>query len=701
MGPEAGHCHYVRLRLTDEALVCTDLYRSMILPSGPANTICPVEGNVICASHLAYLVNLNLKESSNPYHASTNTVHTIFSKPTQHQDQREFLTVAEIDHSISVFKEDSPTLIGSLRTENEVLAADIWWIGHHPKNSSQDLTNRMAQPEYALAAVNKDGTLEIFPEPFGFPAASSGKNAESLKARMKHRSRPSAAQVKIVRAEKETEQVPLIGASFQGNQIILAWVEGGLNVIFDTIRWRDEETSILLLKDATEIVKRKSGAGLGAVSMNGAKDMGRSHVDDSHAVVANGADVDDVSMDEVGQQVIDISSAEEEGASEGGQPVARLSGSREDVEDEGKDEDGDNLADEEDEDMEDAGSRDGSPEQEVGSPSFGDLIRASASDPIDVPHNLPDDHPQSLVPANSTSVQPLSSGLSLGTVLTQSLRTNDTNLLETCFHTQDLPTVRATIERLDSSFATILLQRLAERLHSRPGRAGSLMVWVQWTLVAHGGYLAGQPEMMRRLRNLHKVVKERAGSLQSLLNLKGKLDMLEAQMNLRRSVLERGRGANAEEEDDEDAVIYVEGQEEDDSSDEDELDNQGGGSDDDDEHTDAFSSRASQTRLSKDTDVQRNQVEANGDEDDDMPPTTTGPPIDSEAASDSDEDGMIDDEASETDNASSDELDDEDIDHDSIDISSSDEEAPPPPPPDKKRAKGTGKLSNGIGPRGH
>ena len=161
--------------------------------------------------------------------------------------------------------------------------------------------------------------------------------------------------------------------------------------------------------------------------------------------------------------------------------------------------------------------------------------------------------------------------MSLATVLTQSLRTNDTSLLETCLHTRDLSTVRSTIERLDSSFASDLLQRLAERLHSRPGRAGSLMVWIQWTLVAHGGYLAGQPEVMRKLKNLHKVVKERAGSLQSLLNLKGKLDMLEAQMNLRRHVLGKGKGKNVGNDDDE-AVIYVEGQETEDEDFDDEED---------------------------------------------------------------------------------------------------------------------------------
>ena len=713
----------------------TNFYSSMTLPSGPANTICPTESNVICASHLAYLVDLDLEESSAAYNASTNTVHTVISKTGRPKDQKQFLTIAEIDHSINVFEEGSSILMGTLRTENEILEADLWTIGHHPKDKSQDPSVRMTQPEQTLAALNKDGVLEIFPEPFDFSAASSGQNTDSLKARMKHRSRPSTAQVKITRPGKSAEQVPLIAASFQDNYIVMAWVEGGVKVLFETLKWREEETRFLLLRGTIEIIQHKTGVGLEAVTMNGAKDMGRSLVDDSHAVVADGADADDVSMDEMDQDVIDISSAEESSEFAEDEPVTKPSGVQKDAGIDEQDEQGSNFVDEEDEIMGDAGSQEEPVEQEVGSPTFGDLIRANASDPIDVATHLPDNHAQSLVPANPTSLQPLSSGLSLGTVLTQALRTNDTNLLETCFHTQDLSTVRATIERLESSFATALLQRLAERLHSRPGRAGSLMVWIQWTLVAHGGYLAGQPKMMRKLRSLHKVVRERASSLQSLLSLKGKLDMLEAQMNLRRSVLERGRGGNVDDEDeDKDAVIYVEGQEDDDDDEEEEdLDSEDDdGSDDDGEPgaMDTLNPRSSRSRRSYETGTRRKQIGANnhvdseggaaeGEEqqqEDAMRPTTNGHVTDTDSDSEEDEeDDMLDNEAlSESDQNTSDELDagDEEIDHDSVDdISSSDDddddnderETNPPSPPSRvqpapsgNKSRGKAKLSNGT-----
>jgi len=94
------------------------------------------------------------------------------------------------------------------------------------------------------------------------------------------------------------------------------------------------------------------------------------------------------------------------------------------------------------------------------------------------------------------------------------------------------------------------------------------MSWVQWTLVAHGGALAAEPDLVRRLKDLNRVLEERSRGLNSLLTLKGKLDMLEAQMQLRRgnrmrrSGASRNRGgSDGEAEEDEEGVIYVEGEE--------------------------------------------------------------------------------------------------------------------------------------------
>ncbi|KAL6855732.1 Dip2/Utp12 family domain-containing protein [Trichoderma novae-zelandiae] len=200
---------------------------------------------------------------------------------------------------------------------------------------------------------------------------------------------------------------------------------------------------------------------------------------------------------------------------------------------------------------------------EATSPSFGELLRGSEA--IDVTAMLRQSSTGSnaVAQASRSAIAP-PSHQSLTTVLTQALKTDDTDLLESCLHTTDIHTIRNTIERIDSSLAGMLLNKLAARLHRRPGRAGTLMTWVQWTLVAHGGALAAQPKLLHDLNSLQKVLAERAKGLNSLLALKGKLDILEGQMELRRR-MQRSAGllGEGDEDADEEDVIYVEGEERD------------------------------------------------------------------------------------------------------------------------------------------
>nr|POE46859.1 u3 small nucleolar rna-associated protein 5 [Quercus suber] len=227
----------------------------------------------------------------------------------------------------------------------------------------------------------------------------------------------------------------------------------------------------------------------------------------------------------------------------------------------------------EDEEMEDAPAReengigadaDGDDQDE---PTFGDMLRARHVQPIDVRASLPDLTEQSAVaPASSYTALGIPASTSLFTFLTQSLKTNDQEQLERCFQVKDLNSVRATIQRLQSHLVATLLKRIAERIHKRPGRMAQLMIWVQWSLVTHGGYLASQPDVMKHLRALSQVVRERAAGLQPLLHVKGKLDMLASQLVARKAVQAASRGLRADEDDDEEAVTYVEDRDGDDDS---------------------------------------------------------------------------------------------------------------------------------------
>ncbi|KAI1745516.1 NUC189-domain-containing protein [Xylaria scruposa] len=194
-------------------------------------------------------------------------------------------------------------------------------------------------------------------------------------------------------------------------------------------------------------------------------------------------------------------------------------------------------------------------DQELAPPTLGELARAHGT--IDVPSALT---PQSnAVATQGRSLAPPSSS-SMGTVLSQALRTDDSDLLESCLRVTDIRTIDNTVQRLDSTLAGILLAKLASRMHRRPGRAGSLMTWVQSTLICHGGALAAQPGLVKRLSELQRVLDERARGLNSLLALKGKLDLMNAQLKLRR------KEGNSEVEDDvqdDEGIIYVEGEDSD------------------------------------------------------------------------------------------------------------------------------------------
>ena len=686
--------------MTREPLLTS--HRSLKAPAASVTTLCPAKQYMLCASHTAYLLDLEEKKELHSFTASSNPVHTIIVPGQSSTSLSAFLTASKTERAINVFDVPGRKLAGTLVPAAETICLAF--------SSSQETNAYDKQGETAadgislsaqlLAAVNKDGTIELFLSPFELARVSKPPDSESSKARRKGTAKKAAAVIKITRAENSSGVVPVLNVAFEDNEIVMAWTEGGVNILFERIRWREEGTGRILLAGVHEIVKTKVGAGVRAAITNGIKDTAQSRVDDSHTVVANGIDMQK-GMDP--SSAIDVSSANDESEyseeADNEDEVLRPEPFTQPAsQDDGKQQPKplSQLTSQDNEDVEmqvseeqDAvtGREEIEPEEDQADtePSFGEMVRANAQQAIDVQASFPPQTSQVVATVGERSHQ-LPSGMSLGTVLTQSLRTNDVSLLESCFHSGDLRTVRATIERIDSSLATVLLQRLAERLYSRPGRAGSLMVWIQWTLVAHGGYLASQPEVMKKLTSLHRVVAERANSLQSLLSLKGKLDMLEAQMNLRKSMKAQSSAANAMDDNDEEGVIYVEGQEE--SASEDEADNAVQSS-----QTDR---KEIQRSFGDDSDSESDGVDDAEGEEGEMPTTMNGvvrEPEDED--SESGNEGIIDDEAVPTDQDSDDDISPDEVDHE--DISSVDSEASSEAedvPPAKKLAKA--KLANGL-----
>lgn len=372
--------------------------------------------------------------------------------------------------------------------------------------------------------------------------------------------------------------------------------------------------------------KRKLPQKLAQPKVNqSAKALGKGNLNDSRTVVSAGGNTMQARTNGT-KDIVEISS--DEGSDDEEEDSADESAGEESEEETSKDD----IA------MTDADAPIPEDGEENGE-SFGDLVRANA-EIIDVAGAF--EEPNAVAYPKGSQIQP-PSGTSLGTVLAQALRTNDVSLLESCFHVTDVQIVRNTIQRLESPLAGKLLQKLAERLHRRPGRAGTLMVWVQWTLVAHGGYLATQKDLIQKLSELNKVIEERAKGLQPLLSLKGKLDMLDAQIELRRSMQNQRLRMDEDEEDE--GIIYVEGQESDDEE-----------------------PVAKPQRLARNGELE-DFSEDDSEISEDMP-TTNGVIAESDEEESSDGDNLLDDEAEETDEDTGDE---DEVDHDDVD--SEDEES--------------------------
>lgn len=501
----------------------------------------PVPSNVpvVCASQAPVLIDVeNPEKEPVKFPAMPNQIRNVISSSSESAAEGSFLA-SDGQRFINVFDASTQKLVRNLVAEQDV--------------SSISLHNSDSAEKEILAAVTEDGTIELFTKPFVQPqSAQSG----SAKANRKQMTQKANASLKIIRSESSSACVSVVSTVFHGNEIVVAYAEGGVIPVFERVKCIDENTDELAFTGVKAVAKTKSTTAIASVSTNGAKNVQESRVDESHAVVESGNIVDDdIEMQDT-QDAASVSGDEDSDIDDNVKPTAT----------EKKSKAAKNAPADEDVEMDNAESDDEEDEEEEGAePSFGELLRANAGGEVDVEAELDDDlNLGALVPGKpAAAVQQIPTGVSLSTVLTQSLKTNDNAMLESCFHTSDINIIRTTIQRLESSLAATLLQKLAERLSSRPGRYGHLLLWVQWVCVAHGGALAGQPELLKRMSTLYKVMDQRSSSLSSLLLLKGKLDMLEAQLSLRKDIQKGGDGMDSE---DEDNIIYVEGQDDDSDS---------------------------------------------------------------------------------------------------------------------------------------
>lgn len=483
----------------------------------------------------------------------------------------ELFLASDPGRPMNVYDIEQQKLVKTLIAGAEVRSVDL----------SNELSEKVEASNQILLATTVGGTIELFTNPFGSPSPSDLKSGGSKSRRVNLTSK-SDASVRIILPDGKGASLDVVQSSFQGPDVVVAWAANGVDVVFERIHWRDELTGKLSFRGLKEIVRSKKSSMLNSINVHGTKDPSKAYIDESQAVVLDVPT--QAAMGNPQAEAISISSEDDAddvlGSEDDKSRAAIVLNHHSDTDPSEKKAAGTVAASDQEMEEVDVGleqsahvSHASVSDEGDTEPTFGDLVEArAAADPISIADAIADAGSNALISrpkGDKSSLQNLPSGHSLSTVLTQALRTNDQSLLETCFHETDTGTIRLTIQRMDSSLAGLLLQKLAERV-SRPGRYAQLLVWIQWICVAHGGIVASRPDALQKIRNLNSALTRRSHALDSLLLLKGKLDMLDAQVGLRRTMAaQRGRitGQHTSKDD----VIYIEGQDESSSSDDDDM----------------------------------------------------------------------------------------------------------------------------------
>ena len=551
--------------------------------------------HIFYASHTVHRINLEDPEHRVDFPASTTSVQAmVLSSPDANGKSLKLLTSTHSNQHMLVFDLSSTDILVTLIAQSDIISLSYFPVTHnmieHDSRRQVDL----------LAVVTVDHKVEIFTDPFNASnlVPEQGQNTQKLGRRA--RVKKSAATVQLQRRAAARSPIRILKGCLKENALLIAWVEDGMNVCFEEIPCTDPMSGeftlsgFVLLPVLESTIHTKRGIGLTEELKNGK----RVNVNESHVTVLHGGKAEVAEHPNHRTEVIDISSAVEDTDSSDNERNNFQSSNQSQF----------NIIKETTNPSAISSLELHDRVNSEEAPSFGEMITAAIAKPFEVAVVSANSKAQELIPLTDRSTEP-STNLTFSVLLPQALGTNDNILLERCLHVADTNMIRATIERLNPTMAAALLQKLAERLHSRPGRAGTLLVWIQWTLVAHGGYLGTQIASVKKLGALYRTVRERANSLQPLLSLKGKLDMLEAQTNLRRLIQERLGNRIVEDQIKERAAVYVEGQDE--TSSEDDLIYKEQGRD---RETSAFSGFTSPVSFTNNHGLEQPSDDAEGDD---------------------------------------------------------------------------------------
>ena len=374
---------------------------------------------IICASSTPFVINLGQTAEAHfqSFPSMRNPVHALHRSGVDGISSTEFFLAADADRYLNIFDLKQKTLVRTLISGAGVTSTDFL----STKSDAVDTWDSQM-----LAVVTNDGVLELFLRPFVQPTTRNG----DIKLKRKSATHKADAKVKLVNSIGAKGHTPIASASVQGPEVVVAIVDGGVDVSFQKIRWQDEGTGELLFDGTKEVLRVKSASTLNAATTNGVKDVGKSHVNESKTVVVNGVEMAG-SQDSSQATAIEIPSSDEEAEeadasddNEEKQPTVAGLGAV------SLDGDSDQEMENAKETQDEAESANDEQDEADAEPSFGEMLASKTSQTIDIAEAF---EPESTALAKVDNGKlTLPTGMSLGTVLTQALRTNDRNLLEAC-----------------------------------------------------------------------------------------------------------------------------------------------------------------------------------------------------------------------------------------------------------------------------
>ncbi|ORX99363.1 NUC189-domain-containing protein [Basidiobolus meristosporus CBS 931.73] len=160
----------------------------------------------------------------------------------------------------------------------------------------------------------------------------------------------------------------------------------------------------------------------------------------------------------------------------------------------------------------------------------------------------------------------MKSSSSIVSSLVKALHSNNIELLESNLAEASPEVVLTSVQRLPPTYVVPFLNTLVSRFQSAPNRSRHNLKWIKTILLVHNNYLMTIPDVVKKMSNLYKSVDQHSTSYKRLLNLSGRLDLVNSQIEVR-------NGDSSDSEDEDSVPVFPErADSEDNISDEDMVD---------------------------------------------------------------------------------------------------------------------------------